>query len=89
MYDRVLLCSVDSARAKIDERAKLRALVDAATNTVSSLKDSDLEACNIEQPGRSKPAYASSYDADLHRPTLEIGIHAGYLRWLHNSLFET
>ena len=86
MYNRILLCSVDPARAEVDERAKPRALVDAATNTVSSLKDGDLEACCIEQPGRSKPAYASSDDADLPRPTLKIGMHTGYLRRLHNSL---
>ena len=80
MNNWILLCSVDPARPEVDERAKPRALVDAATNTVSSLKDGDLEACYSEQPGRSKPAYASSDDADPPRPTLKIGKHTDRVR---------
>lgn len=81
-----MLCSMDPARAEVDEWAKPRALVDAATNTVSSLKDGNLKACCREQPGCSKSAYASSDNADLPRPTLKIGRHNVFLRQLHNSL---
>ncbi len=83
MNNRIVLCSVDPARAEVNERAKPRALVDAATNTVSSLKNGDLEACYSEQPGRSKPAYASSDDAGRPRPTMKIGMHTGHVRPLH------
>ena len=83
MYNRIVLCSVDPARAEVDERAKSRALVDAATNAVSGLKDGDMEACYIEKPGRSKPAYASSDNADLPRLTLKVGMHTGHVRRLH------
>ena len=83
MNNWIVLRSVDPARAEVDERAEPRALVDAATNTVSSFKDGDLEACYSEQPGRSKPAYASSDDAHPSRPTLKIGMHTGRVRHLH------
>lgn len=54
-------------------------LVDTATNKVSSLGYGDLEAWCSEQPGRSKPAYASSDDADLLGLGRKIGVDTGCL----------
>ena len=64
MYIQIMLCSVTSARAEIDERAKPRALMNAAIDAVSTLKTDGLKPCRNEQLGRSKPAYPS--------PTMQI-----------------
>jgi len=74
------------ARAKVNWQTEPRTLMDAATNTVSGLKDCNLEACCSEQPGGSKPAYAGSDDADLPRPALKTGMHTRHLLELHDSL---
>ncbi|KAI4173533.1 MAG: hypothetical protein LQ343_002871 [Gyalolechia ehrenbergii] len=49
--------------------------MNTATNTVSGFEDCNLKAGCSEQPGSSKPAYASSDDADLPRPALKTGMH--------------